>query len=84
MLLARSRIETIPTTASPPITGRCRKPPNSIRLSASATVVSGPIVTGSRDIHLETDETLARSALEEYPSARRMSRSVKMPTRAPS
>jgi hypothetical protein len=25
MLLARSRIETIPTTASPSITGRCRK-----------------------------------------------------------
>ena len=30
MLLARSRIETIPTTASPSITGRCRKPPKSI------------------------------------------------------
>ena len=30
MLLARSRIETIPTTASPSITGRCRNPPKSI------------------------------------------------------
>ena len=30
MLLARSRIETIPTTAFPSITGRCRNPPKSI------------------------------------------------------
>lgn len=30
MLLARSRIETIPTTASPSITGRCRNPRKSI------------------------------------------------------
>ena len=58
MLLARSRIETIPTTASPSITGRCRNPPNSIRLSASATGVSGSIVSGSSDIHFETAETL--------------------------
>ena len=30
MLLARSRIETTPTTASASITGRCRYPPESI------------------------------------------------------
>jgi hypothetical protein len=63
MLLARSRIETIPTTASPSITGRCLNPPKSIRLSASATVVSGSIASGSSDIHLETAETLAIGAL---------------------
>jgi len=30
MILARSRIETTPTTASASITGRCRNPPESI------------------------------------------------------
>jgi hypothetical protein len=35
-------------------------------IQASATVVSGPIVTGSRDIHWVTDEILAKSALAEW------------------
>lgn len=47
MLSARSRIETVPTTAPPSVTGRCRNPPKSIWFRASPTDVSGSIVMGS-------------------------------------
>jgi hypothetical protein len=38
-----------------------------------ATGVSGATVNGSRVIHLETDDTLAASALEDWAMARSMS-----------
>jgi hypothetical protein len=62
MLRARSRMETMPMSVPPSITGRCRNPPSSILSIASPTVAAGPIVTGSRVMPFDIGETRAGSA----------------------
>ena len=74
----RSRIEIIPITLSPSTTGRWRKPPWIISAAAWPTVSSGPIVSGARVIASATGPSTPPVA-----TARRTSRSVRMPTRRP-
>ncbi len=62
MLRARSRMETMPTSVPPSMTGRCRNPPSSILSIASPTVASGPIVRGFRVVPFDTGDTRAGSA----------------------
>src|SRR5512132_4022422 len=63
MLRARSRMETMPTSVRPSMTGRCRNPPSSILSIASPTVASGPIVRGLRVVPFDTGDSRAGTEL---------------------
>ena len=75
-----SRIETMPTAWSSSTTGRCRKPFSTMIRAASAGDVSGVAVTGSDVIQ---SRTRASDECTRPATARRMSRSLRMPIRRP-
>src|SRR5688572_19311485 len=73
----RSRIETIPTTASPSVTGRWRKPPWIMSDAACPVDSEASTVSGLRVMRSPTRASSTRPSA----TARRTSRSVRIPAR---